>query len=261
MWGGGQKARAMKVSPPSHLSGHCDRGREWKHARVKAATYLLICWWGFIHLSLDEGIDFVILFCLSRPVDTSCNISLGFFNAEVIFSPLVCLYFQIIVHFIFIPCSRCPADALPVASESLKKKKKKKAFRVTPAWKINERVTISSGASWRFMNVYFLLLSLSAGHSGEQPVMKGWSGSEKMVHTIRLTKWFLQNMMLFHSRPFKDKHFEYANRFSQQRCGGSNAVIIIANMYLQRFMMMINHHWYYTGCCCCYISVCILLCM
>lgn len=206
MWGGGQKGSVMKVSPPSHLSGHCDRGREWKQARVKAATYLLICWRGFIHLSLDEGIDFVILFCFSKPVDTSCNISLCFFNAEVIFSPPVSLYFQIIVHFIFIPCSRCPAGALPVASESLKFFLKK-PFRVTPAWKINERVTISNRDSWRFMNVYFLLLSLSAGHSGEQTVMKGWSGSEKMVHTIRLTKWFLQNIMFFHSRPFKDNIF------------------------------------------------------
>lgn len=28
---------------PAVLSGHSDRGQEWKHARVKADTYLLIC--------------------------------------------------------------------------------------------------------------------------------------------------------------------------------------------------------------------------
>lgn len=127
MWGGGQKGSVMKVSPPSHLSGHCDRGREWKHARVKAATYLWICWRGFIHLSLDEGIDFVILFCFSKPVDTSCDISLCFFNVEVIFSPPVSLYFQIIVHFYIYsvqPLSRwCP----PCCVTEFEKKKKRRS--------------------------------------------------------------------------------------------------------------------------------------
>lgn len=65
----GEKEVKRVVCWKSHLpptfSGHCDGGQEWKHARVKADTYLLICWRGFIHLLQNEGIDFVILFFFS----------------------------------------------------------------------------------------------------------------------------------------------------------------------------------------------------
>lgn len=59
---------------PPTLSGHCDRGQEWKHACVKAATYLLICWRGFHPSTLSKGMDFVILFCFPAP--WKCNILL-----------------------------------------------------------------------------------------------------------------------------------------------------------------------------------------
>lgn len=52
-----------KPQHPGTLSGHCDRGQEWKHTRVKGDHILVNLLTGFHPSTRMAGIDSVILFC------------------------------------------------------------------------------------------------------------------------------------------------------------------------------------------------------
>ncbi len=180
MRGGGQKSSVLKVSPSSHPLRPLWQGTGVKTCMCESCHILVNLLTGFHPSTLNEGIDFVILFCFPTPwksnillhLKTALRLLLYAWTGFILVQSFLFILYNLSLYIYFLQPLPCWYPHCCIKEFFLKK-----AFRLTQAWKINEHV-ISNRDSWRFMNVYFFT-----------PLPKCWSFRRGDVNEWMKRKW------------------------------------------------------------------------